>query len=251
MKTGFILLAAGGMLLTPVVRGDLIFYYNFDDDTMTNQGSGSATLNNIPTAASYIDGAPGFGRAFNSANNHPWASPGIGGGLTMDQLTVSVMMRSSGLDSWDDFWSIYDGTNHMYLETNGSNSASVFGTTPTYFDTNNLSSTENIEDGEWHFLTMTADVGTDTSKLYIDGELKNTQGWNWTGTVSQFQLTSRLFDSARALTADIDEFRIYDEALSATEVADLMTAIPEPTSLGLFGLFGILLCAGRSYFRRF
>jgi hypothetical protein len=226
---------------------NLLFYYNFDDDTMTNEGSGTATLNNTPGESSYIDSKAGWGRAFNSAVNRPWASPNISGGLTMAQMTVSVMMRGTDLASWDDIWSIYDGSKHMYLETNSSNSFSLFSS-QAYGDAT-IASSYNVEDGDWHWLTVTVDsaaaAGDGESKLYIDGVLRDTQKWSWTsGAVTQFQLGSRLFDGARAMTVDIDEFRIYDRALHQPEVANLMV-IPEPATMGIFLIFGTAVFALR------
>lgn len=168
----------------------------------------------------------------------------------MGQFTVSVMMRSASLASWDDFWSLYDGSNHAYLETNASDSLSVFGS-PAYQDDGNLGSTVNIEDGQWHWLAITADQSTDTSRMYIDGTLVDTTDWNYTGTATQFQLTSRLFDGTRALVADIDEFRIYDEVLTQPAIAALMvgSVVPEPSTLALCGAFGLFLWGARRRLR--
>jgi hypothetical protein len=100
----------------------------------------------------------------------------------------------------------------------------------------------DIGDGEFHHVAATVQ-GSQIS-LFVDGSLvgtDSTSGPFSLGNVETFvgfhqwevsygQFSSSRFDGA------IDDLRIYDRALSPTEVSTLYSAIPEPTTALLLGM---------------
>ncbi|MDR3261700.1 MAG: LamG domain-containing protein, partial [Tannerella sp.] len=89
-----------------------------------------------------------------------------------------------------------------------------------------------IQDGQWHFLSITCLNNTDqyqsTIKLYIDGKLTDTMTTGlsiYTGNVTKFQFGGdgdgmRLLYSGyvTATNLKVDNIRIYDRELSAKDV---------------------------------
>ena len=99
----------------------------------------------------------------------------------------------------------------------------------------------NIADGQWHHGAMTFDQPTSRLRLYVDGTLEagpSTAGLaaviatnfayvGWEGTQS----------NCCFWTGEIDELRIYNHALTASELGLTPSelGIPEPTTLLLLG----------------
>lgn len=83
---------------------------------------------------------------------------------------------------------------------------------------------------EWHHFAATVDVSTDTVQIYIDGILQTNEA-NGTFTNAVFDNTNSHSISIGAtsagterFTGDIDEVRVYNRVLSATEIWNLYQA---------------------------
>lgn len=111
-----------------------------------------------------------------------------------------------------------------------------------------LNSGGSYKDGQWHHLV--ANLGDAEIALYIDGNL-----------ISQTLGQGAIFDNpsdlyfgrhgvlGRFYNGAIDDIRIYDGGLSATEVSQLYQPVPEPTTMLLFGT-GIVGLAGLNLRRK-
>ncbi len=93
----------------------------------------------------------------------------------------------------------------------------------------------------WTWDRDDADPSQATINLYFDGALveSNTGAWVDPGD-TVFFAGGNGNDGANAI---FDDFRIYDHTLSAAEVAAL--AIPEPSTLALLALCGLVIVAGK------
>ncbi len=113
-----------------------------------------------------------------------------------------------------------------------------------------------LNDGEWHMVAaiINAGDGIDDVDFYIDGNIvtptANTTATittSGTGTGTSTNPNEFFFASGGNTTVQqwiggIDDFRIYDTALSDAELDGIFTAIPEPSAsliagLGLLALF--------------
>lgn len=106
----------------------------------------------------------------------------------------------------------------------------------TYNDGTPYVNTVWLDDAEWHYYTVA--LTTTTAKVYIDGVLKN--GWTVDGA-SDGQVISGLFSNGSSLSYvtlggnqawtwgdpdpafAFDDFAVYDAALSAEQIAQIMT----------------------------
>jgi hypothetical protein len=83
-------------------------------------------------------------------------------------------------------------------------------------------------DGQWHMVTFTVDASG--GKLYVDGNLKATRGWN--GIAGGATTTTALLLGYQGRTGSyfagsLDEVRIYGGSLNAGQVATLYASYPQ------------------------
>ncbi|MBB5351796.1 hypothetical protein HNR46_002035 [Haloferula luteola] len=127
------------------------------------------------------------------------------------------------------------------VDTNGTGANSFFG-----------GSDGVVVDGSWHHLAMTADTTTLTISLYVDGIFR-ASGPIVPGSSGDFPVLNNfeIGRLGRSSPTDgyeglVDDVQIYDEALSAGDIAFLFAnpgqAVPEPSALALIGLgaFGLI-----------
>ena len=99
---------------------------------------------------------------------------------------------------------MFIGMNGTTLYAGGGQGADL--TVPNFWDTN------------WHFIVLTYD-GT-TAKLYADGVLKTSAAKSWNLVPNACNI-GRMTDGTQYWNGQIDDVRIYNRALSATEIANL------------------------------
>jgi len=93
----------------------------------------------------------------------------------------------------------------------------------------NLTVTNFWATGVWHHICLTYD-GT-TAKLYADGSLVASQAMSWSLTLAKAYI-GRGVNSSDYWSGSIDDVRIYNTALTATQVQTIATAPPSvPTGL--------------------
>ncbi len=98
-----------------------------------------------------------------------------------------------------------------------------------------------LGDGDFHHVAAIFDGSS--LQLYVDGSLGNSLAYTGTATPSGRDIrigNHYVFD--RPFLGQLDDIRIYDEALSASQVMALASGVPEPSS-GMIGA-AFLMMAG-------
>lgn len=147
---------------------------------------------------------------------------------TFDGFTVSAWLNSSAIASGGYSYGVLlgvdgtIGTSIFYLGTNASgayaasadgSSANTYGSTGTY-----------ANDGKWHLVTLTYNGSTQTT--YLDGQQKVSTALTsiTNSTTSLKEFIGSYYPISRPFKGQIDDVRIYNRGLSATDVATLYAA---------------------------
>jgi fibronectin type 3 domain-containing protein len=107
-------------------------------------------------------------------------------------------------------------------------------------DSGGLYSTVAVNDGNWHALALTRNATTGVVQLYLDGVLNGTSTLGTGTETSTFYLIGALSDVAKNGTTyaganyfngQLDEVRIYNQVLDASDISSLSVAPAAPTLL--------------------
>lgn len=233
-------------------HGALVAHFTFDNagDLGANTGSVATSWNSFSgvtqTTGLFGSGAGSFVAGTSSAWDNDFTV------ANLNAFTLSMHVKSSQTVAWRDFVSIGTGNNVVFvLERTGSegvfnyNIGNVGGTGEGQVGYAPGAGTFDVDDGTWHHLGIT--VGGGTITLYIDGVSRDSATYSGSGAISAFQLASRFGDGGRAITTEIDDVAIYDEALDSAQMGWLASneataAAPEPSAalLGGLGLLALL-----------
>ena len=153
-----------------------------------------------------------------------------GSGLTMmgwfnaDTIPTSdprIISKANGTDEADAWWqlSASDSGSNRYLRMR----IKAGGTTTTFVD-----STTNLLAGQWYFAVGTYDSATGDMRLYLDG-VEIGSGSHAVGGVIDVDPTVPVWigangTAARFFDGVLDDVRVYNTALSASEIASLYSA---------------------------
>ena len=104
-----------------------------------------------------------------------------------------------------------------------------------------------IDDGQWHHVAMTYDSAAAVKQLYLDGlALGAPEPANALNVQSQNFMVGATVSYGLYFTGQIDDLRVYNNALSGAEISTL-ASVPEPSTILLLttGLIGLLAYAWR------
>lgn len=211
-----------------------VAHWMLDDGTGTtavdSAGSNDGTLLNGPT---WVAGQIGDALRFDGSNDRVDVGTFdvTGSGLTLmvwfnadalpDAVDPRIVSKASSTAAADAWWQLSiltsSGNRNIRLRTKAG------GTTSTLVD-----SSTNLNTGEWYFAVGTYDAGTGDMKLYLNGVEVASQGHPVGGAVDTSGSvpvaigangsTEQFFDGI------LDDVRVYDRALSASEISDLYTS---------------------------
>ena len=230
-------------------------------------GAPDGTINLGTGTATWVPGiAPGSSQALALTGN---ARVEIGTSTVwngVDGFSVSAWIQptafaGSGHSADSIFWmGLSSGSGRMVLQMNDLADVRTGGrrdgaTTTGSFNTDlttgtNITGTSNGSAGDplvlndIYHLAATADYTTGLLSLYIDGALISSRtitGWGTGSSSPTESVVMRLGSNASGgenYTGTIDDVRIFNTALSASEVAALAAPEPSVALLGALGLFG-------------
>ena len=224
-----------------IVSG-LILHHMFEDSDgasgpLDSTGNYTATFTGISLPTDRVTGKHGNGLQV-SGNGDYFISPNIGLDYTDPQTTCWWSKVSGGV-----------GANNFYVASTRdfSNARGAFSTyqSPTgvlYARFGNLESAgythSDFNDGEWHHYAIGHD-GAGNAKIYVNGVLvlePATVANNGTWYPDDYTLnTGRAFSHTRDASRQIDDLRVYNRLLSASDVLSLYQWKP-PVRDGIQGL---------------
>ena len=115
-----------------------------------------------------------------------------------------------------EYGDLTDNTGVFFYVNGGTGKLNV-DTFNSFWDANTI-----VNDGKWHMGTFTTDGAT--TRVYVDGRLDatNAQTFNTTVGVGQGRIGSDF--NERHFPGTLDDMRIYNRALTATEIKQLYNA---------------------------
>ena len=203
---------------------NLVVFYAFENNT--EDGSGNGYDATASSNSQYVSGPTGYRMAIDFDGANDYVRLPIGSAIaSMSDITVATWANFSNLGGgWQRIWDFGNDTqiNMFVTPRMGTNGALRFAITIAGSAAeSNITASATLPTG-WHHVAATIDSASMTMKLYQDGRLvaegptpllpsdlgETTE--NFLGR-SQFAADSYYFGS-------LDEFRIYDRALSVEEV---------------------------------
>lgn len=217
----------------PDVPADLLLHYDFDETggSIARDSSGHGnhgTYVRTPAFGTGVDGGS-FKMSGDSATS-PYVKIPNGVLKNADSVTVSTYAKWNGGSSFQWLFGLGPDSNKYLFATpaNGGNSLYSAITKASWGAESKLTAGSALKAGEWQHVTVTLDGASGTMILYVDG----VEAARTTTTIKP----SDLYDAAKdhsgyigrsLYSADpyfggeVDDFRIYNRALTASEVLEL------------------------------
>ena len=206
---------------TPGLKG--IAAYSFDENAGTvahdNAGTHDATLKN---GASWTTGKAGS--ALNLAGGNQFADTGATLVDTVNSYSISAWVKLNNPGGAFETIASQDGDRNsaFFLQYSGADRRLAFS----FIGTRALAPT-SPEAGRWYHVVGVRDAAQGVLKLYIDGQLVDTRDASIADPSSGHTVIGRgQFDGNPVdyLNGSLDDVRIFDRAVSATEVGSLYAA---------------------------
>ncbi|MDD2699198.1 MAG: choice-of-anchor Q domain-containing protein [Arcobacteraceae bacterium] len=197
----------------------LMAHYAFEgntNDSSTNSYNGTTTA-----SLTYATGQVGQSAIFDGSSSIELPSDV---NLSNKSFTISGWFKPS--DVTNGMWIMSQGTvagEYKYLQLNFYNHNFQVD----FFNHSAASTGTATTANEWYYYTVTFDNTTKIATIYLNGEQNATanMGGSFTGT-TPFRIG--LYNSTNFYNGEMDEVKIYDRALSATDVTALYNYVPTP-----------------------
>jgi hypothetical protein len=199
-----------------------------DSSNIFGQTQNDGTLSGA-TLPSWVAGKMSYGLTFDGSSS--FVSIGSAASLNFTGSgTLSGWIKTTSAGTGVIFIKTSDGGGvgrwGMQIRINLSKAEAYVVTTSAGVTAFNVTSTNNIDDGNWHHVVEVWDNATGIITLYIDGVSKTTSTGTNTlrsglGTSYIGKQTNSANTSQNFFNGSIDDVRIYNRALSAGEVRDI------------------------------
>ncbi|OHB41606.1 MAG: hypothetical protein A2Y13_03940 [Planctomycetes bacterium GWC2_45_44] len=247
MKMKSVLLCVAVLLMVSfAVNADMISKYAFQTDytdagTLPRTGNavGAATIDTTPGAGplgstGYLDLSGGY------VELPAYGGPGwVSTGVTITAWVKQDVAGSNGYifaQSW--FSPTANGTIQIQTTSAGVYAQSLVNV--------NAATGPYGDAGEWYHVAWVGRAVTGMSEIWINGVNVSSTWLGWSGWPNHLYkdmadvVQIGAWGGATQLMGGIADLRIYTDALDATGIADSMI-IPEPATLAIVGLGGLLL----------
>jgi hypothetical protein len=227
----------------------LVGHWEFDNAGDVGQATVSSNLQTVGDASYSAAGKLGGALSLDGAGDYLRVdgSDNLAAGLPTGDgsYTLAAFIRTTTEPDGIIGWGNYGSTGQVNAFRTGSG-----GETLTNYGWGNANDYKNVAapglfDVEWHHVAATYDSSSSTKRLYLDGvELGAgfVLGGNLNVTAANFRIGST--NGGEFFDGLVDDVRVYDTALSELEIgalaAQTAAGVPEPTSLALMSLLGIV-----------
>ena len=204
----------------------LLTYYRFDETSGTtaadSSGNGNtASLSGGPTFSAGIQG-----NAVTLSGTSQYVSLPSGILSSATSFSVSAWVKLSSAPTWCRVFDFGTGTTaYMFLSPNSGSATLRFAITSAgNGQEQQVNTTSTLPTGSWQHIAVTLSASTTT--LYVQGaSVAQNTGTTTTpaslGSTTQTWIGRSEFSADPYLNGQVDNFRIYDRALTASEVQEL------------------------------
>lgn len=259
---------AMGFALAPVAQGAIIGQWLLNGDLNDSSGNGNHGVFEGAEGSGSFVATPGGGQGvyLNGVNNSDGGKVNFGSPELFDRsgdkatsieawvkLAAGAQTgRIHNLFGWEitsSFGLMYEG-GHEWLHRHGVGYHGTGGGATPVIETSHINQVSDVLPDQWHHVVAVKDKpGQDAVGFFLDGQLVNYSG-------GRAPIVDAIADqdlsfgdgSGNRLEGTWDQVTLWDEYLSAEQVADLYAAgpvIPEPTSIALIGMGLLAFCGLR------
>ncbi|MFI6007873.1 family 43 glycosylhydrolase [Streptomyces sp. NPDC051243] len=220
----------------PDVPADLLLRYDFDETggTIARDSSGHGYHGTYARTPDFGTGVEGGSFKMSGGSSSSTTSPYVripnGVLKSADSVTVSAYAKWKGGDSFQWLFGLGPDSDKYLFATPANGGSSLYSaiTKASWSAESKLTAGSQLTPGEWRHVTVTLDGSTGTMVLYVDG----IEAARTTTTIKPSELYDANKDYSgyigRSLYAadpyfggEVDDFRVYDRALTGTEVMEL------------------------------
>jgi hypothetical protein len=176
-----------------------------------------------------VSGYIGSGGIFNGSSSEiDLGNSAVFSSTNTGELSISLWINTTDSDAGyilakgDDSQVKYE--HNLYLNTNGTLRAAIYNSTAGL--ATDITTTDTVNDGNWHHVVLVIDNGTSMS-VYVDNGTPVTST-GWSGTVTYQSTVPFLLGafegipaSSSKLNGKLDQVRIFNKAISSSEVTTL------------------------------
>ncbi|WP_372663714.1 LamG-like jellyroll fold domain-containing protein [Cohnella sp.] len=203
--------------------------FNETSGTTATDVSGNGWNGTLTGSATWVTGNSGNAVDLNGTNGYVALPAGVVSGA--DTTTIAAWVNLDTVSNWSRIFDIGSGTSkYMFLTPKSGATGNIRFEIKNGSAVNSVDATAAFAAGGWHHVAVTLDGATGT--IYVDGQKVGSGGVNirpsQLGVTTQNWIGRSQWSVDPYLDGRVDEFRIYNRALSAEEVSLVMNG-DEPT----------------------
>ncbi|MFF7163383.1 family 43 glycosylhydrolase [Streptomyces sp. NPDC008086] len=216
----------------PDVPADLLLRYDFDetDGNIARDASGHGYHGTYVRTPDFGTGVEGGSFKMSGASDSPYVKIPNGVLRNADSVTVSTYAKWKGGDSFQWLFGLGPDSDKYLFATPSNGGSSLYSaiTKASWSAESKLTAGRQLTPGEWQHVTVTLDGTTGTMVLYVDGieaartttTIKPSELYDANKDYSGY-IGRSLYSADPSFGGEVDDFRIYDRALTAAEVMEL------------------------------
>src|SRR3989338_4371857 len=214
------------LISKPPANLGLVGYWSMNENTGTvaSDFSGNGNRGILTNGPTWVDGKRGKALNFDGVNDYVGIPDrdylDLGTSNWSLALWVKTEQSDGGLFCHDSASAVGCGGDFYSLEIIGGNAVAKFDAGGL---TARATSTTTVNDGKWHHLVLVRSAPK-VVNIYVDGVFEDSYDYSGSGGTlvnPSRTLTIGALDGANFINGLIDEVRIYNRALSATEIQAL------------------------------